>query len=142
MKKDEQDLNNEIQKRDALRSTFASPEREQLRECLIDLMVKIIAWRDYPALRRQNWIYQIELKRSEIRKLQLKHDDLDDVYIQSIWTVCFERARRLAKAEFGTYEGELIFPLVWAQVFEQEYTLSWFENIRARLLLNLNSIEN
>jgi CRISPR/Cas system-associated endoribonuclease Cas2 len=142
MKKDEQDLNNEIQRREALRSTFASPEREQLRECLIDLMVKIIAWGDYPALRRQNWIYQIELKRSEIRKLQLKHDDLNDEYLEYIWTVCFERARQLARAEFGTSEGQFIFPLTFQQVFDDYYSLSWFENIRARFLLNSNSIEN
>jgi hypothetical protein len=130
----EQDLNNESQKRDALRSTLASPEREKLTECLIELMVKIIAWRDYPTLRRQNWIYQIELKRSEIRKLQLKHDDLDDQYLQYIWTVCFERARRLARAEFGTYEGQLIFPLTCQQVFDDDYSLSWLEYIRDRLL--------
>jgi Domain of unknown function DUF29 len=130
----EQDLQNEIQRRDALRSTLASPEREKLSECLIELMLKIIAWRDYPALRRQSWIYQIELKRSEIQKLQLKHDDLDDEYINYIWTVCFEQARKLARAEFGTYEGQLIFPLTWLQVFEDDYDLSWFENIRDRLL--------
>ncbi len=124
----------ETSRRKILESELAYSKRKPLIDSLIELMILIIGWEYCPNLRRQEWVDNIEKYRVKIRACRLAFIDLDDEYIDLIWQACFEKARELTRAEFGTYECNYIFPLSPEQVLEREYKLNWIEKIRAIFL--------
>jgi hypothetical protein len=119
----------EVQRRKILENELASSERKPVINSLVELMILIIGWEYYPKLRKQEWADNIEKYRVKITACKLAFLHIDDEYIQHVWQASFERARELTRSRFGTYGGEVIFPLTWEQVFERGYKLNWIEKL-------------
>jgi hypothetical protein len=114
----------------ALKATLSPVERTELRDQLISLMVLIIKWEEFPSLRKSEWASSIVKGRNIIEYLQLEHPSLNKSYINSIWGVCFKKAKELARAEIGSKKAknERVGKLSPKDVFECDYSLPWQRN--------------
>jgi hypothetical protein len=133
-----------------LKDSLSSEEKKEFRDQLIALMVPIICWKEFPSSRNSERSISIIKGRHIIEDLKLKNsaqsdeNDIDENYIKDIWSVCFERAKSLVRAEICSKkaEHEQVKELTSEDVFERDYSLSWDKHSDSLEIPLVKNIDN